>query len=446
MRRGLVLLVLLVIPLAFAADSTNATGGYITPVNLTISQQLSYWYFFYGTSTGGTSTLVFNNTNSTYLSNSTPVYFSATHNLYFISDSPLPFSGPFVVPTLSEIDAHFNLPEVESVSKVFNDTSSFALENTTGDSAGTLALPTLYIPGANSAQAFREGIVKAGTSFLFVIPASSAVGLDGLSYDYQFFLPYSYNGSQTFYAFSVVPPANNTTTPAVTPAEPAGGAQLQPLNYNWNYNDGQLSFSTEPAATIVLISELGQTYTFRADQAGQVLALLAPGRYTMQISKLGYISMTDNLYIPSTVTPLPPQVPPVQPPSTLVSITPTPDGNLICFGNDCYLQAGDEELQALTELSCTGSICRLVGINQTIFVQKHGLKPYFSGSRTGNGGGPLNFSRMMEVLGQGLSQQFGPSGQGGSSVLLLFAFAALIGAAALLYFRAGPKPRRGGYD
>ncbi len=344
---------------------------------------------------------------------------------------------------MSDLDSHFRLPGIESASTVFNDTSSFVLTTTAGAAAGTLDLPTLYIPGANSTQAFREGIVQAGSSFIFVIPRVPAVGLDNKSYDYQFFLPYyDSGGPQTFYTFSVVLPATATA---------ASGTSLQPLNYNWAYHDGQLDLSTEPAATLVLVSELGKSYTFRADQAGQILALLAPGRYTMQISKIGFISMTDNLYIPAATTPLPPQPQekPAPPQVPTVTVTPTPDGNLICFGADCYLQeaGGEGSLQALTELSCTGSICRLVGVNQTLFVQKHGLKPYLSSPRANTGaGGPLNFTRMLGDLGRGLTQQFGPAQTGNSGIPVLFAIAALIGGAAFLYFRGGGRPRRGGYD
>ncbi len=40
MRLGWILFALLVLPLAFAANNTAATGGYITGVNLTIDQPL----------------------------------------------------------------------------------------------------------------------------------------------------------------------------------------------------------------------------------------------------------------------------------------------------------------------------------------------------------------------------------------------------------------------
>lgn len=447
MRHGWLLLVSLVLFMAYPAGSTNATGGYITPVNLSIDQPLAHWYFFYGNSTGSASTMLLNSTDSTDLSNnSTAVYFSTTYSVYFISDVSLPFGSPFAAPNLTDFDAHFQIPEPESVLKVFNDSSSFALVSTSGASAGTLDLPTLYIPGTGNAQAFREGIVQAGSSFLFVVPRSPAAGLDGQTYDYQFFLPYNYNGSQTFYTFTVVPPATTTTT---TPSGSGGGEQ--PLDYNWAYHDGQFDMSTEPEATLVLIDELGKSYTFRADQAGQIITSLSPGRYTIRVSKIGFISMTDNLYIPTTAFPLQPPEPkpPVQAPASIVSITRTPEGNIICFDSDCYLQEAGAggSLQELTELSCTGSICRLVGVDRALFVQMHGLKPYGAGlrSRSGAAGGPLNFSAMLDALGRGLSQQLGPAGTGSPAILVVFAIAALVGAWVMLHLRS-VRVRKGGYD
>ncbi len=438
MRRCSFLLLLLVIPLAFAQGGVDAAGGQITGVNFSIDQPLDHWHFFYGNA-GANATSLLNYTGNS--NNSSLITLSSTHGLYFISDTPMPFGGTYRAPNLTEFDAHFGIPGIESSSLLFNDTSDFILSTTTGTAAGVLPLPTLYIPGTNDSHAFREGIMQSGSSFVFVVPISGALGADGQAYDYQFFLPFDFNSSQSFYTFAVV-----------IPPPPASGSGAQPLNYDWNYADGSLNFNTHPGATITLTDELGRTYTFTADNAGQMIATLPPGEYTMQVTEPGFIGMTDTLYIPAGAQGNTPTEPgqPAPPAAGTVTITSTPEGNVLCFGSDCYLQeaGSSESLQALSELSCTGSICRLVGANQTYFIQKHNLtRTTAAGARgAARTSPPLNFNNMLKSLGDGLTSQFGSTSSGGSSIFIAFALVALAGGAVLLYFRKGRGQKFGGYD
>ena len=161
--------------------------------------------------------------------------------------------------------------------------------------------------------------------------------------------------------------------------------------------------------------------------------------------------MTDNLYIPAqTPTPAPPVTPPSSETTPPVTVTTTPDGNVICFGADCYLQdtGSGGTLQELSELSCTGSICRLVGADQTYFIQKHGLTHYTMASARASpqASQPMNFGGMMSSLGSGLSAQFGTPSSSSPFILIAFALVAVIGGAFLLYFKGGSGSRKGGYD
>jgi hypothetical protein len=399
------LFILLFSPLPHAQGAVNSSGGQITPVSISIDRPLENWYFFYSTSGPSTSTLLPNGTNF-----STPVSLGLTSGFYFISDSASPFTSSLSPANLSEFDLHFNLSGRESAYYLFNDTSAFNISAGISTPGGDLLLPTLYIAGALDEHAFRVGLAQAGANFIFVIPYSASVGKDGKYYNYQFFLPYSTGAN--FYVFSIVPPSNTTAT-----VSNVGGApSLSSLNYNWVYDGSMLTINTEPGTSISLSDSLGKSYNAKSDESGVARFEVLPGRYMIRLQKSGYSEVLDSIYL-SAPNILQNKTEEKQPPPT-VSITRSPEGVTVCLESDCYFQEVSQEdlTRLLSDISCNGSICTLLNITPTAFVQKHQLKRVISAGPQA-ASTPLasfNISALFGSLGRGLSERFGFASQNSS--------------------------------
>ncbi|VVB57679.1 Uncharacterised protein [uncultured archaeon] len=436
---------LLIGSLAYA--QAGAGGGNITSANLDLNQPLSQWYFFYSATNGSADNTISVPGGSDLGASGKfqAVSLPGTSGFYLISDSENPFSDTMAAANLTAFDQHFNLSSRESAALVFNDTSQFSLQAGTSTPGATLNLPTLYIPGKNDTHAFRVGIGQAGSNFIFVVPSQTAVGMDNQSYDFQFFLPYYFNETYTFHVFSITPPSSAAIGPI-----------LKPLNYRWSYNGSRLQVQTEAYASMSMVDLLGKAYNSGADGSGLAQMDIAPGRYTLHLSKSGFSDLTDTLYLPAPIpmpetenetTGLTGQKPPQ------VSVTRSLDGVTVCVDQDCYFQAVAEADSArlLTELSCSGSLCQLINISPYSYIQKHQMvRLAASPSRSGPAqADSVNVSGLLDSLGRGLSNRFGGTADtsSGGTIIYIVGGALVLGGAAFLLTKAWPfRPKEGGYD
>ncbi len=442
MTTRILLLGLLLLASPSWAQEANASGGYITPVGLSFNQSLSQWYFFYSASGSANTTLAFSEAGGSFH----PIALPDTNGFYLISDSSSPFTSSLAAANLAAFDSHFNLSDPESSSRLFNDTSTFSLTAGASTPGGELSLPTLYIPGASDEHAFRVGLAQAGSNFVFVVPRASAAGRDNSTYDFQFFLPYSYAGGVTFYVFSIVAAAPAVTGTTSTP--------MQSLNYHWAYDGATFTISTERDTSVSLSDQLGKSYNAQSGSSGSATLDVPPGRYSLLLQKSGYYDALDSIYLPAAPPPVQNQTPAL-PPVPQVSVTRSPEGLTVCLEDNCYFQAVSEADSArlLADLSCNGSLCTLVNISPASFVQKHQLRRVLSPSPAAGARAPatLNFTALVDSLGRGLSDRFGaPSGGAPSSGMMALTLVGLVGLAAAVFFISKawifrPRSPGGGY-
>jgi len=222
------------------AGAVNASGGSITPANLSFVANSDRWLFFYGNHTQANTTsfsvpssaLNDSSDSTRYIPLISPVY-----QQYLISESSSDPVTLYSLPNLTAFDQSHGLSGINSVGVVFNSTSNFSLYTRDGVLAGILELPTVYLPGlypngTSNPVAFREGLVKASSDYLFVVPISPAIGFDGRAFDYQLVLPYSLSSGNRFYAFAISPPLATS-----------GGIGLPTVDYQWSF-DGQTLYLT----------------------------------------------------------------------------------------------------------------------------------------------------------------------------------------------------------
>ncbi|VVC01433.1 Uncharacterised protein [uncultured archaeon] len=433
----------------FADGGVDAAGGQITPVNLSFEQPLSQWYFFYSASNASANATI-SITDSRYAagSNFRQIALPSTSGYYLISDASDPFGASLAAANLSGFDAHFNLSQTESATRLFNETSSFSSDAGVNTPALSLSLPTLYIPGANDTHAFRVGVAQAGQNFIFVVPQASAVGMDGQAYDYQFFLPYS-NDSATFYVFSIVrqaaPSADTGGTPVVSPS----------IDYQWAYDGTRLQITTLTDVSISMIDVIGKTYNANSGSAAKAELEILPGRYNVRMSKSGYRDLSDTIYLPESALKKE-EKPPEKAPEKLTKVTVerSQEGITVCVGDACYFQGAAEvdSTRLLSDLTCTGALCELVNISPSAFIARHQLKRIGQAGVSGaNRPDALNIAAQIDALGRDLSARLGGRPNTAASPLELAAIAiGLLASGAAVYwgskYLTGRKARsRGGY-
>lgn len=448
-----------------STGAVNATGGYITPINFFINQTSDRWFFFYGSSSAGylsNQTLAL---NSSYLNDSSDntrlLSLGSTYQYYLISSVPNPFNDTFAVPDLSGLDTYYDLFGLSVSSMLFNDTADYHLPAFSHESQGaTLTLPTTYLPGyydngSSNPNAFYEGVTQVNSSYLFVVPVNPGHGFDNRTFDYQFVLPYSILSTNTFYIFSIVGPANssnphNTNVPLQVP-------------YRWSFSNPTLTIFTVSGASVILHDQLGKAYDAVAGNNGQAQFSLPLGWYSLYISASGYQSITDNLYLQAPFIPTAPVNPNPNnnpfgstPKNDNLNVYQTPQGLVLCEGSDCFLSPGNLSLASLTELSCTGSICRLTAGNITFFLQKYKFQKTGHVTVPNELAPPAPFPSITEMLSQfgpALSAELGGVDATANKPLfiaLLLCVSSVALGLTLLYRPAvpngpgGPK-RRGGY-
>ena len=443
-----------VLSTAFAESGVDSNGGTITPVTLDFGQPLAQWYFFYSSSEASSnSTISFADTGYGSGSNFMAIALPPTSEYYLISDSPDPFSAPMQAADLNAFDAYFNLLPAESASKLFNDTSAFSVSAGVSTPGIQLDLPTLYVSGRDQAKAFRVGLAQADTHFIFVIPQTSEIGMDGRSYAYQFFLPYTNNQSMTFYAFSIVPPAAQAAPSEVkTKVTPS-------IGYRWTYDGETLQIFTDPQVSISLNDVMGMTYNANSGERGEADLTVLPGKYTVQLSESGYKETTDTIYLPEPLVPI--EKPKEEIPTNKelpgnVTVTRSPEGIKMCVGGECYFQtmtnAESDTTSMLSDLTCTGSLCELVDIAPSAFIVKHQLRRMSSsGVQTGpSSQAAFNIESVMNNLGRQLSTSLGSRSTAPSSVDTTAAIISILAVGLTVYWASGywsrqrTKPR-GGY-
>ncbi|MFH1095525.1 MAG: hypothetical protein V1728_04875 [Candidatus Micrarchaeota archaeon] len=436
------------------AGSINASGGSITPANISFVANSDRWLFFYGnaTPTNATSFSVpsqaLNDSSDSmrYISLLTPSY-----QQYLLSESSSDPLTVYSAPNLTAFDQSHGLSGINSVGVAFNSTSNFSLYTRDGVPAGILSLPTVYLPGyypngTSNPQAFREGLVQAGSGFIFVVPIGRAIGFDGRTFDYQFILPYSISSSNQFYAFAI-------SSPLAT----SGGTGLPTVNYQWSFDGQTLMITTSPGATIVLHDELGKAYNVVADSNGIARLAVSPGsKYSLRLSSGGFQDATSSLYLPqpTMVEPTKPAPQPAVPSGSSkpqVRTLRTPQGLLVCIGDECYLrEASESETQALlSELSCNGDVCQFRG-NFSEIVSKYKLQPRsdLSIPRSFSSSPPFDVAAALAGVGPALSAQFSSIASASpDSGPVLFVIALCAGAGVILFLRRPGAPKiQGGYD
>lgn len=417
--------ILLISQLAFANITSNtsaaAWGGNITQVSFTLNQTSNRWFVFYGYSNGSSTSLslspsmIYDTSDSSHL-----LTLPSTYSYYIISDESSPFDGNYSTPDLDSVDSHFNLRNFESSSHVFDSTSNFSVYNSSNSTTVTLSLPTAYFAGKNidnstNWQAFKQGIVLKGTSTLFIVPSSSATGFDGRAFDFEFALPYDQFGGNSFYIFTIAEPY--TPPPAVSTG---GDAPLGSLGFSWSYDGKILTVYTTSGASITLRDSLGASYSSQSEGGGEYKFEVPAGfKYYAYISKSGYERLDSSMYISLPVKPKTEaeekeeqdaKKPTADGEEPDVTIEQSPTGTIICIGEDCYVSEFAEvaKLQELKELSCYGSICKLVGIDGAAFVEKYSLvKSPYKSTRRGEGAGALDISKLFSDFGYEVSSGLG---------------------------------------
>ena len=436
------------------AGAINATGGSITPANISFVANSDRWLFFYGNSTP-TNSSSFSIPSSALNDSSDSMRYitllTPTYQQYLISERSSDPITVYSLPNLTAFDQSHDLSGINSVSVVFNTTSNFSLFTRDGDPAGSFSIPTVYLPGyysngTQNLQAFREGLVQAGSDFIFVIPIARGPGFDGRAFDYQFVLPYSISSGNRFYPFAILPPVAYS-----------GGTSLPTVNYQWSFDGQALVITTAPGATVVLHDELGKAYNVVADSNGIARVILPPGsKYSLRLSSSGLQDATTSLYIPvpTQAEPAPLKPPPV---SATGSSTPevrtmrTPQGLVVCIGDECYLrEASESESQALlSELSCNGDVCQFTG-NFSDLVSKYKLqrRADLSIPRSASASSSFDVAAALAGVGPAFSAQLSSISGGrpdSGPVLLVIALCAGVGAILLLRRPSAPKIQ-GGYD
>lgn len=453
MRARLFFLLFSILALAafsFSADSNmsiSASGGNISAINVSFVQESGRWFAFYGyvNATSGTNgSLVI---SSGMADNSSDVNrlmnFSVSESGYYmISDDSSPFEGNYSAATTAEIDSHFGLSGHDSSSYVFANTSNFTIYLNSISNL-SLALPTIYLAGQNAdgstnATAFRQGVAKRNSSFVFIIPTSDAKGFDGRDIDYEFVLPYSIFSSNQYYVFTVYP------LPPATPSSDTG-INLPAISLSWAYNGSNLEISTLAGTTLYMYNELGASYSGISDSSGKYSAVAPAGfKYYITASKSGYTPTTISIYIP------PPKIIVEKPKNETIAnasitkegeleIFKSAEGTMVCIGEDCYIGnfESPDSVQKLSDLSCSGSICRFVGISDTSFIEKYSLRkaPVSSSYLRQNQPTTLDLGKMFSDFGFELSSGLGSVSRWPEqdSMFFLYVFAFFAIAALFVY-------------
>ncbi len=350
---------------SFCYAQASATGSHITWANLSISYYSQGWQLFFGFENydlnGSNVTIVPNPPNLSMQS----LYFPSTYKYYLVSMVPNPFSSSvYSVPSLVEVDQYFAINEKESVSYLFSDSSAFTFYTGSSNnlSSTTLVLPTLYLSGANpdgitNPYAFRQGIVKLGSDFLFVIPKNTSYLQNGSSVDFLFALPYNPSSQNEFYLFALDDPLEPT----------------EPISFSWeyDYNSKTITIYSEIDADIFLQSELGTAYTGVTNSSGLFSIQVPAGfNYHVVVSKSGFIDSQADIYISVPVLPSDSSSNSANAQFLRVD-TPS-----VCIGADCY-ELKEETIESAkkeSDLFCDGDLCYFVGISEPEFVDKYRLK------------------------------------------------------------------------
>ncbi|MFN3909735.1 MAG: hypothetical protein ACK4J0_00690 [Candidatus Anstonellaceae archaeon] len=405
------------------ADSITSSGGNITPVNLSILQTTDRWQVFYGK----TNLSNINNLSTSYNLPSLNIDLPSTSSYYLISDSSS-LDGDYSVPSLDEVDSYFNLSGYSSSNYIFNNESNFSLY--VGSTLTTFSLPTLYLAGKNednstNPYAFRSGIIKKGSAFVFVIPISNSKGLDGQSYNFMFALPTKLEGI-TYYIFT------NMISETSTAQQPS--SSLSTLSLSWVYDGKILTISSLPEVNILLYDELGGLYSGTTNNNGILSFSLPAGfKYYLTAKKVGYKQLDLIFYIPKptiieNISKEEPESQKIlQPqeqigeeelkisgPQTIFIQGSGGDGGIsICFQvGDCYSTkfASREEIERLTEVNCISSFCTLTGFSKSDFISKYQLKktePIFFSPKTNQSIVPFDYGLFFQNIGYELSKSLG---------------------------------------
>ena len=420
---SLFFLVFVFVPCIGFAQGADSEGGNITPVNLTFEQNAYQWYVFWGNENNSTSNSVFSISNITIsnISNSTRLLsFPPTYEYYVISDVSNPFSSSnYSSISFSQLDSHFGLSTDESSSYVFDSTSSFRVYSNSQGNYTDILLPTVYFPGNYSngtsyAHAFKQGAAKIDSNPVFLVPKSEYSGIDGADIDYQFALPYSESSSNTFYLFSVsdqnAPPPAQIPPPAIQ-----SGSGTPTASLSWEYDGVSLTVITESYADVIARDQLGSSYSGKASSYGKFnFRAVAGFKYYLSVSKEGFNPSYTTLYIPTPTILTGEKMNDTSGAQTSdIFLIENPfSGTIICIGLDCYApESGSilDSAELLSELSCTGSICRFVGTTQVEFVQKYKLKKIpitFTAPRPGSPS-VFDLSHFMQTLSLQVSSALG---------------------------------------
>lgn len=399
-------------------EFVEAFGGNITPVNLSILQTTPWWQIFYGNA----SNIQLTNFTSSNQSSSFISLSSNTTDYYLISDSPI-IEGNFSIPTFEELDEHFGLFGHSSFQYIFDNTSKFFLNS--GKNIEEFVLPTLFLAGLTENGSinnfsFREGIIKKGNSYVFVVPINRSKALDGNYYDYIFALPTKLEGI-TYYVFLNVISKDKEIDSA--------GSIIDFVPLSWSYDGQKLTIFTKPNSQIIVFDELGSLVQGTSNNDGFYVLDVIPGsKYYIKVKKEGYRDSELVLYIPlpqiiQNISEEQKEAPVIKPEQVLEEelkiegeqkvYIQTSGGSVIsiCFDKECYSTtfASTQEIEKLSELSCIGQFCKLVGISKTEFINKYNLKFVESKIPTQQNQSNflLDYNKFFESLGYELSRSLG---------------------------------------
>ncbi|MFH0927786.1 MAG: carboxypeptidase-like regulatory domain-containing protein [Candidatus Micrarchaeota archaeon] len=449
-----------------SSASVASEGGNITQANFSLVQHSDVWKVFWGNQNSSVSSasISVSNETATNISNATrSLQFPSTYEYYIISDVSNPFTGSYAAATTSEFDSHFGISGYESSQYVFSSTSTFNIYTDSYGTYSSLSLPTLYMSGEYSngtpySNAFREGVAKAGSNLIFIVPVSSYYGANGEDIDYQFAVPYEISSSNTFYLFSVSTPLSNSTPAAQASQTQTTGSTL-PVGFSWSYDGVALTILTEAGASISARDELGASYSATADSNGRYSFKAPAGyRYFISITKEGFSPASGSIYIPVPTVKVDSQNASNQTgqaPKDAVILKDTDTGTILCVGSDCYAPENGDSLksvEALSELSCSGTICRFVGISEAEFVSKYNLRKIPITSPPPLSGSPpvFDFGQFFTTVGQEISSGLGSSAalpdRERNLFLYVFTFFAVIAVFVYALKRHSGRKFSGGYD
>lgn len=424
--------------MAHSANDAPSFGGNVTPLNLNMTSTSSKWVVFFGNSSSalGSSSLSVPNPDN---ESGRLVSLIDTNSYYWISDgSSISFSN-LSSADLNALDAKYSLGGAEASSNLFNETKNFTLLQPYGPGgAYWITGPSVFYPGfvgANhSDSAYSQGVFQSGSNIVFLVPLSSATLENGTGYQYVFALPYDSNGSnQVFYLFSTL-----------TNAPPSGGGSYQQVPFRWSYDENGLLILTVPRALITIKNSKFSSISDNADSSGRALFRLFPGTYWVTVSASGYNRAEAEITLHAI--------------SRRLNLSVQPEANLtytskagtqtVCFNGECFTRTGGD-LVNISEISCTGGICKFVGDDFTEFIAKYRFKKEptlkVSQPQTPRESPYLGIQEFFARLGRQLSGSIGGLEFGGGQYIGAFVVVilALLAAAFMLNPLSMQKPKAG---